>query len=162
MNWEFNHARPQNGKEVIALRKAVRSRLFDPQRAFKAKQHVDSAQKERRVLEPYSRPLWKRFAIRFDAHEYGRAAYLAKMASPKRMFLMGVLEEIGYTLDEVMSKSRKRRISLARMYCIWRLRREFGTSYPEIGRLLGLDHSSAIHADRRVQKMIDQGLDPLA
>jgi chromosomal replication initiation ATPase DnaA len=53
----------------------------------------------------------------------------------------------GTTAEEVRAGSNERPAVRARMLACWMLR-ESGKSFPEIGRLFGRDHSTAMHACR--------------
>ena len=51
----------------------------------------------------------------------------------------------------IMSASRDTSVARARKVIAYVLRRDFRLSYPEIGILLGRDHTTAIHAVRAVE-----------
>lgn len=53
----------------------------------------------------------------------------------------------GVTREDVLGKSRERRIVYARQHCYWMLR-ERGRTFPEIARIMRRDHSSVIHGRR--------------
>jgi len=63
------------------------------------------------------------------------------------------------TRKELMSPERRRQVSHARFELCWRLRNHkwplggYKYSLPEIGRALGRDHTSVIHALRRWEQM---------
>lgn len=50
---------------------------------------------------------------------------------------------------DILGKRRFRAIAYARMEAIARIRNEVGLSYPRIGRIFGVDHSSALEAARK-------------
>lgn len=52
--------------------------------------------------------------------------------------------------DDIVGTGRHRDTIQARMVAAWILRQD-GRSYPEIGRALGKDHSTVIHACRRIE-----------
>ena len=58
-----------------------------------------------------------------------------------------VCHETGVTTEEILGRSRSRSIAHARQD-VCRLAHECGASYPEIGRALGIDHSTALHGAR--------------
>lgn len=51
----------------------------------------------------------------------------------------------GVTYSDIMSKRRLRNIVLARQAACWMLKFSRGYSQPEIGRLLGIDHTTVLH-----------------
>lgn len=59
------------------------------------------------------------------------------------------------TVESILSGSRQLTITLARDECIWLARRYMAKSYPQLARMLAMDHSSVIAAARRHQKRID-------
>ncbi|MEK9901344.1 MAG: helix-turn-helix domain-containing protein [Rhodospirillaceae bacterium] len=65
----------------------------------------------------------------------------------------------GVSVPEIRSASRTAKVALARHVAIWLGRALTGASYPELGqRTGGRDHSSAMHACRRIAALI--GTDP--
>lgn len=56
--------------------------------------------------------------------------------------------------DEVYSESRRPDVVRARQVAMWLLR-ESGRSFPEIGQALGRDHTTALWACKRVEKVPD-------
>lgn len=52
--------------------------------------------------------------------------------------------------DDILGRNRNRRPMLARQAACWLLRNRAGLSYPRIGEVLGLDHSTVLHACRKV------------
>lgn len=55
----------------------------------------------------------------------------------------------GTNVEAIHSTSREKSVTSARMVACWLLR-ETGLSYPEIGRAVGRDHTTAMHACRVV------------
>ncbi len=65
----------------------------------------------------------------------------------------------GVSVPEIRSASRTAKVALARHVAIWLGRALTGASYPELGqRTGGRDHSSAMHACRRIAVLL--GTDP--
>lgn len=60
-------------------------------------------------------------------------------------------EAFGYPLSEVLYGSRQRSVVRARFACYYVLR-ERGLSYPEIGELLGLHHTTVMAGVRKVER----------
>ena len=50
------------------------------------------------------------------------------------------------TVDDFKGPVRTYRISHPRQYAMWRIRKDTGLSYPEIGRMFNKDHTSVINA----------------
>lgn len=57
-----------------------------------------------------------------------------------------VAREHGTTLNEILGGTRLRRVAHARQHLAALLRWSTGLSFPEIGRAMGLDHSTVMHA----------------
>jgi len=56
----------------------------------------------------------------------------------------------------IMSTARSKTIARARMAAVWLCRKRFGYSYPELGRLFALDHSTCIHDHRKFESLTEQ------
>lgn len=58
--------------------------------------------------------------------------------------------------SEIMGKSRRRSVVMARFEVFYRLRVELAYSYPKIGKLMKKDHSTIVHGVNKVrQKLLD-------
>jgi chromosomal replication initiator protein len=68
-----------------------------------------------------------------------------------------VSKRFGFTADELRFGGREASLANARHIAAWLLR-ERGLSYPEIGRALSKDHSTMIHAVRKVE--VERAMDP--
>ncbi|MFN3891974.1 MAG: helix-turn-helix domain-containing protein [Beijerinckiaceae bacterium] len=69
----------------------------------------------------------------------------------------------GLTVPQLLVRTRQVRPCRARQFAMWRIHSECQPrSLPQIGRDLGgLDHTSALHAVRKVQRLVDDGvIDP--
>lgn len=53
---------------------------------------------------------------------------------------------------QMMSKRRRRNVAHARQEAYWRCYNETGASYPEIGRMMGRDHTSVMYGAREHEK----------
>lgn len=65
--------------------------------------------------------------------------------------LVAVAAARGVTVEEITGRSRTRCIARARQEVCRRLR-DHGWSYPRIGRFLGLDHTTVMHACTRADR----------
>lgn len=65
------------------------------------------------------------------------------------------------TPDDVLGARRDKSVSAARASYCWALHESRGLSYPEIGRLLGRDHSTVMHLAKAHWKRIESGAAPL-
>lgn len=78
----------------------------------------------------------------------------------RRVFLItqvvvAVCEYYGLTPDGLKEKTREGEVVRCRMIAMYLARKYTGRPYPVIGRELGgFDHSTVIHAERRVAEMI--------
>ncbi len=64
----------------------------------------------------------------------------------------------GITPADIHSSRRTRTVSVARMIAMYLARRQTRMSYPEIGRFMGKNHSSAVLAVQRMEKLLaDRG-----
>jgi chromosomal replication initiator protein len=60
------------------------------------------------------------------------------------------------TLDEILGKSREKRLAFPRQIIMYLLREELNYSYPNIGSELGgRDHTTAMHAYDKIKKMVE-------
>ena len=62
-------------------------------------------------------------------------------------------ERLGLTVEDMMGKSRKAEVVMARQVWWWYIR-DRGCGYSEIGRLSGRDHSTVIHGVKRISDLI--------
>lgn len=79
-----------------------------------------------------------------------------RATSPGKMadICADVGDETGITTAEMRGKSREKHITVARHYAMWRAR-DAGFSYPEIGRFFNRDHSTVMHAIRRLEEKVE-------
>jgi chromosomal replication initiator protein len=59
-----------------------------------------------------------------------------------------------YRIDvaEMKKRTRKASVAVPRQIAVYLLREVAGLSYPALGRILGLDHSTAIHAYKKISR----------
>lgn len=66
--------------------------------------------------------------------------------------------EHNVSLSEVMGQCRKANIALARQHCMYRLKQLPNSSFPQVGNWMGgRDHTTVLHAVRKIQGLIDRG-----
>lgn len=68
------------------------------------------------------------------------------------IIIQEVVLESGVSLAEITSGVRCQDVSVARSVLAYRLRNETDLSYPKIGDILNMDHTSVIYAVKRVEK----------
>ena len=66
-----------------------------------------------------------------------------------RMVVAATAERYGLTADDVRGRDRHRRTARARHHAAFSLREDCDLSWPEIGRQLGIDHTSAMVGAKR-------------
>jgi len=59
----------------------------------------------------------------------------------------------GFATADLYGRGRDRRLAAARQVAIWRARRSTGASSPALGRHFGRDHTTVLHAVRRVEAL---------
>ncbi len=66
----------------------------------------------------------------------------------------------GFTVDRLVGPSREAPLAWERHVAMWLIRQHTGLSFPQIGRLFNRDHSTVVHAVRRIGKRArwDEGL----
>lgn len=69
-----------------------------------------------------------------------------------RVILNQVSAAHGVTVEDILGQSRKARIVNARQAAMARMNAETKLSLPEIGRRMGRDHTTVLHAIRKVAK----------
>ena len=75
--------------------------------------------------------------------------------SPRQLIeLIGEFYELN--MDEIMGKSREKRLAFPRQIIMYLLREELQCSYPMIGQELGgRDHTTAMHAYEKISRLIE-------
>lgn len=76
--------------------------------------------------------------------------------------LLPLVQEIaahfGVVVAEIVGEQRCASVVAARHYTMAVLRRKYGFSYPQLGRIFGRDHTSCMHAVRKVMAEPDASL----
>lgn len=63
----------------------------------------------------------------------------------------------GVTSGEVLGRGRSQSVADARSVAMWLTRETYKMSYPEIGRAFGRDHTTVMHACRKVKDALTCG-----
>lgn len=93
----------------------------------------------------YDEPNWQNI---FDTakEKYGF------IATPFMRIVNEVSKESGIPRDVIFSKTRKKPVVMARYIIFDRVRRELGWSFPKIGKLFKMDHTTVMHGIKMAQK----------
>lgn len=95
-----------------------------------------------------------------DAHVVAYRQHIARQQCKAIPYLSARCEEIGIPLREITSDIRTRGIVRPRQIIMWEIKRTVKPwiSFPELGRLFGgRDHTTALHAIRKIDEMIANG-----
>lgn len=105
------------------------------------------------------RPSWKRQETVFDLHvQQYRKRLLSIASNPHVVYVQDRCRELGVSYADIMVPCRRREFVRPRQIIMWELRQKFNLSYPRIGRMFGgLDHTTCIHAIRRVDNLKARG-----
>ncbi len=83
------------------------------------------------------------------------ASSMKKTVSPKQIILT-VAEYFDINQEDILGKSREKRLAFPRQIVMYLLREEMDSSYPSIGQELGgRDHTTAMHAYSKIVKLLD-------
>lgn len=86
---------------------------------------------------------------------FGQASGRASI-SPRQL-VNSVAQYFDLALDELLSKSREKRLALPRQIIMYIMREELKSSYPAIGQELGgRDHTTAMHAFIKISKDLER------
>ena len=66
-----------------------------------------------------------------------------------------VCQRSGIEKEKILSRSRKKEIVAARFACMYLLRKEAFMTFAAIGRVFDRDHSTAMHALRTVENLLE-------
>ncbi len=67
-----------------------------------------------------------------------------------------VSENYGISIDDLMGKKRNSELVLPRHFVMYLLREKLGLSFPYIGKITKKDHTTAMHAYRKIKKLIEK------
>ena len=90
---------------------------------------------------------------------WGESAIGMSARSPVREIIEETAKHFGVTAADIVAPGRLAAIVIARQVAMWRVRRERkNMSLPEIGRRIGgRDHTTVMHAVRKIDGMIARG-----
>lgn len=77
-----------------------------------------------------------------------------ELAITKKDIVGSVIGFFEITKEDLMSKSRKKKVALPRQITMFLFKRELKMSYPEIGEYFKKDHTTALHAFNKISKDI--------
>jgi chromosomal replication initiator protein len=66
----------------------------------------------------------------------------------------------GVSVEALTAEGRSQSVADARALAMWIVRRTFGYSYPELGRIFGRHHSTCITAVQKVERALRTGRPP--
>jgi chromosomal replication initiator protein len=94
--------------------------------------------------------------------EQARDALADHLARTDSVVTLGEIEAVvatffGVTPADLHSSRRTRTVSTARMISMYLARRHTRMSFPEIGRFMGKNHSSAVLAVQRLENLLSRG-----
>lgn len=75
-------------------------------------------------------------------------------AITKKDIVSAVVEFFEITKEDLMSKSRKKKVALPRQITMFLFKKELKMSYPEIGEYFKRDHTTALHAFNKISEDI--------
>lgn len=78
-----------------------------------------------------------------------------EVALTKKDILDSVISFFELSKDDLMSKSRKKKVALPRQITMFLFKKELKMSYPEIGEYFQRDHTTALHAFNKIEKDIE-------
>lgn len=86
---------------------------------------------------------------------------IKKSVTPRQV--IGVVSEyFDISLEDVLGKSREKRLAFPRQIIMYLLRQEMGSSYPTIGEELGgRDHTTAMHAHNKIHSLVQNNEEKL-
>lgn len=155
------HARRyETAEEMLRKGQEIRKRLMQPANAWKAPlKLVDPVKPSRKKI--YVAPLWTRADLEFDAHVF---AFVDYQRSKCRNHMRKRCADFNITMEELVGPVRERVLVNIRHTIIWEIKTQVkpDASYPEVGRLFNIDHTSCLYAVRRVEKARQEGVDILA
>ena len=113
--------------------------------AIRHKQRKEAAENGAKALELY------RCVASYDATNLP-----SKNTSAGRKIMQEVALEHGLTVLDLVSARRQRGLVRVRHLAMWRIKNETKLSLPQIGRLFERDHTSILHAVRKIDALKNQ------
>jgi hypothetical protein len=96
-------------------------------------------------------PMWKLCAISFDAHVIAYRQWKVTDGLSMRRYIAKRAESFGFTIHEIRGSGRKAELVSVRQMLMWEVRKKFGKSYTEIGRIFNKDHTCVLGAYRKFE-----------
>lgn len=94
----------------------------------------------------------------FDEHVKDYRSHIVRFGgAPAKAYVFYRCQELMLPYAGVTGHTRISHIVTARQMLMWEVKRKFNLAQTEIGRLFGRDHTTVLHAVRKVQTMIDSG-----
>ncbi len=78
----------------------------------------------------------------------------ASVGGQARAIMVETAKSYGYPVDEILANCRNVGIVQARHHAMWLCARDTDLSYPTLGRAFGRDHTTILHAVRRVNAIM--------
>ena len=132
---------------------AARGRIF----AAGIRAKANDNERQRVAIADPDIPEWSIKVTRFDAHVTSFRIAVIKDFAPKRTYLVSRARSFGFSIEEIMTKTRKVTVVSARQMIMLEIKEKWPeTSLPELGRMFGgLDHTTCLHAIRRARAYRD-------
>lgn len=70
-----------------------------------------------------------------------------------KSFIRQCADDLGVSVEALRGHSRKQPLARARQLVMWKMRKA-GFSYSQIGYALNRDHTTIIHGERRIEKIM--------
>lgn len=103
-------------------------------------------------------PYWMVYETTFDAHVHTWLAWQALHHRNCSRYIKSRAAELGFSFRVLRSKDRHRNVVAARQLLMWEVRTIFNKTFPEVGRLFGgRDHTTALHAVRKIDRLKAEG-----
>lgn len=83
--------------------------------------------------------------------------HVATCAAPGARIISEVCQKYGVTLNDIKSARRSQYLAIPRQEICYRLRRETGLSFPQMGKMLNRDHSTQLHSARKYEQRLANG-----
>lgn len=171
MNWEMPARTQTTLSEQIQAARERRARLgFNAAKRNKEPGRIDATVRPpiddeldertyRRRAQKAQEPRQAKPAPRaFDEHVKDYHAHVVRFGgSPSKAYIFYRCQALMLPYVAVTGPTRIRHIVSARQLLMWEVKYKFNLTLNEIGRLFDRDHTSCLHAIRKVQALKDRG-----
>lgn len=139
--------------EMMAAARAVRLRILSAGRRMDVPKTAPTAPAAIIQVDFSPRPAWMTSEITFSAHVEAWQLHVAQAANPVTAYLKSRCAALGISFADMMAATRgKKRMTEARALLMWEVRTKFpDMSFPKIGRIFGRDHTSVLHAFKKIE-----------